>query len=293
MGMMNIGPALFYTSPSEGTILSTGAFNRGFGTFANPNATGAYLSISFFILLATNRWKSWIRFVLGSYLMVGIYSTGSMGAVISSFVSFAILVMTRLTYKNRRIALLTIGIVALAIGLFIVLILGYNPSTSVVSLAEKGSGNELLALTLGRLPHSIFGRINIIEDVLPTYYRYPLGIGPNAASLISKTLHNDYLAYLLERGPFGLIAWLWLVIATLITPLQKNHESKSDSHYWQFMALWAGFLAIVLNAFGHEVSHFRQLWMLMAFLYAAHYKLSNFDSQIPAMRGVRNEKDAG
>jgi hypothetical protein len=274
MGMLHIGPAIFYTSPTKGNILSTGEFNRGFGTFANPNATGAYLSISFFILLANKGLTKWTRFILGSYLILGIYSTGSMGAVLSTCVSGAILGIISLVHTNRQRAFLTVGLAAIAISALLILILTYNPLQSLASLTDKNSENQLLMLTLGRLPHSVSGRVNLVEDVWPLFTRYPFGIGPNAAVLISGTLHNDYIAYLLERGPLGLIAWLWLVLATLIIPLRMTIKARGSLQYWQFLALWAAFLALVLNAFSHEISHFRQVWVLMALLYGLYYNLS-------------------
>jgi hypothetical protein len=283
MGMMNIGPAIFYTSPLKGNILSTGEFNRAFGTFANPNATGTYLSISFFMLLAVSNWKRLTRLILGLFLLVGIYSTGSMGAVLSTIASFLILIVIRPVYKNQRAALLTGGIVALGIAMLIILILVYNPSQSLRSIIETSDRNAFLSLTLGRLFHSVTGRVNLIEDVWHFYYRHPLGIGPDAATLISGTLHNDYVAYLFERGPFGLIAWLWLVIATLITPLRMKDRYSANFRFWQLLVLWSGFLAIILNAFSHEISHFRQVWMLMAFLYSAYYGLSNRNDEIPVI----------
>lgn len=290
MGMMKIGPAIFYTSPIKGNTLDTGEFYRAFGTFANPNATGAYLSISFFMLFASNGWKRLTRIIFGSYLIVGIYSTGSMGAVFSTFASFAVLIVLRSINKNRQTALLTAGIVVMGIAVFIMLILVNKPLTSLRSITETGNRNKIFSLTLGRLSHSVSGRENIIEGVWDVSSQYPLGIGPNAASLFSsnKGLHDDYIAYLFERGPLGLIAWLWLVIATLITPIHKKKQFRDNFRYWQLLALWSGFLAIILNAFSHEISHFRQVWMLLAFLYSAYYRLSNAHSPILVIPETKN-----
>jgi len=274
MGMLKIGPAMFYTSPDIGNVvLSTGEFNRGYGTFANPNATGAYLSISFFILLATS-WKKWLRAILGLYLMVGILATGSMGAMLFTLIAFAILPIAAAILKNWRISLLWGGLISTAIASIIIVLIIFDPLNSLPPIASAKHLTGLLALSIGRLSHSISARVDIIDTTWPFYANYPFGMGPNTSTLFLKTLHNDYLAFLFERGPLGLIGWLWVVIATLLLPLRKTNPKQDPAKWRQSLTMWAGFLAGALNGFTHEVSHFRQFWMPMSFLYAAYFILS-------------------
>jgi O-antigen ligase len=273
MGMLKVGPAMFYTSPDIGNVvLSTGEFNRGYGTFANPNATGAYLSISFFILLATS-WKKWLRTILGSYLLVGILATGSMGAMLFTLIAFAVLPITAAILKNWRIGLLFGGLLSILVAtIIIVMIVG--PLNALPPIASAKHLTGLLALSIGRLSHSISARMEIINVTWLSYANYPFGMGPNTSVLFLKTLHNDYLAFLVERGPLGLIGWLWMVVATLLLPLRKTNPNQDPAKWRQSLTIWAGFLACALNGFTHEVSHFRQFWMPMSFLYAAYFILS-------------------
>ena len=265
---------MFYTPPEFGKeVLSIGEFNRGFGTFANPNAAGAYLSISFFILLATS-WKTWVRTILGSYLLIGIVATGSMGALLCTLIAFALLPIVIATQKNWRVSLLFGGLLSIAVATTIILLIIFDPLNSLPSISSAKQLTGLLALSFGRLSHSIHGRVEIINATLPTYANYPFGMGPNTSGLFLETLHNDYLAFLIERGPFGLIGWLWLVIATLMFPMRKINQNLAPEKWRQSLIIWAGFLATALNGFTHEVSHFRQFWMPLAFLYAAYFILS-------------------
>jgi O-antigen ligase len=273
MGMLKIGPAMFYTSPETGLVLSTVEFNRGFGTFVNPNAAGAYLSVSFFILLATS-WKKWLRAILGLYLLVGIFATGSMGAILFTLIAFVTLPIAYAILKNRRMSLLLGGLLSLAIATLILLLIIFDPLKALPSISSAKELTGFLALTIGRLSHSISARVDIINITWPFYEKYPFGMGPNTSVLFLKTLHNDYLAFLFERGPLGLIGWLWVVIATLLLPLRKINPKQDPAKWRQSLTIWAGFLACALNGFTHEVSHFRQFWMPMSFLYAAYYILS-------------------
>ena len=276
MGMLKIGLPMFYTSPNTGNIiLSTGEFNRAYGTFANPNATGAYLSISFFILLATS-WKNWLRAILGSYLLVGILATGSIGAMLFTLVAFATLPIAAAIQKNWRKRLLLGGLILTAIASIIVLLIIFEALSAIPSLASAKHLSGLLALSIGRLSHSISARVDIIYVTWSAYTSYPFGMGPDTAVLFLKTLHNDYLAMLVERGPLGLIGWLWVVITTLLLPLRKINPNVDPAKRQQSLIIWAGFLASALNGLTHEVSHFRQLWMPMSFLYAAYFILCEF-----------------
>jgi hypothetical protein len=274
MGMLKIGPAMFYTSPDIGNVvLSTGEFNRGYGTFANPNATGAYLSVSFFILLATS-WKRWIRALLGLYLMAGILATGSMGAMLFTLVALAILPIAAAILKNWRMSLLWGGLILTAVASIVIVLIVFDPLNSLPPIASAKHLTGLLALSIGRIAHSISARVDIINVTWSSYANYPFGMGPNTSVLFLKTLHNDYLAFLVERGPLGLIGWLWVVVATLLLPFRKT-EIKHDPAKWRHsLIMWAGFLACALNGFTHEVSHFRQFWMPMSFLYAAYFILA-------------------
>lgn len=264
---------MFYTSPESGVVLATEEFNRGFGTFANPNAGGAYLSVSFFILLATP-WKWWLRAVLGVYLLFGILATGSMGAILFTMIAFVILPIAYTILRYGQLSLLLGGILSLVIAAFIFFLIIIDPLKTVPSISSAKELTGFLSLTIGRLAHSISARVDIINTTWPFYENYPFGMGPNTSVLFLKSLHNDYLAFLFERGPFGLIGWLWMVIATLLLPLRKTNPKQDPAKWRQSLTIWAGFLACALNGFTHEVSHFRQFWMPISFLYATYYILS-------------------
>ncbi|HEX2981734.1 MAG TPA: hypothetical protein VHO48_15845, partial [Anaerolineaceae bacterium] len=78
LGMLHIGPAMFYTNPNGNIIEAGGDLDRAVGTFANANAAGAYLFISLFVLLAA-RWPRWFKIVGACWLLAGMFATGSMG----------------------------------------------------------------------------------------------------------------------------------------------------------------------------------------------------------------------
>jgi hypothetical protein len=274
MGMWSIGPSLFYTSPIGGEVLSSNGLNRALGTYLNPNATAAYLSISFFVLWATS-WSVRVRLPLGLWLLAGIFATGSLGALASTIASFAILVMLFLSHKHYQAAAFWRSAFSIGIGVGIALLLYFNLWYSFAPTSRFVTESDLFSLSAGRMSRSLSGRSDLVEGAWRTYWQHPLGTGPNtAAEYIGGDLHNDYVAFMFERGPLGALGWLWLVGSTLLVPLRVANEHSDSSGRWLVLALGAGFLACAVNALSHEVSHFRQVWVLMAFIFAASSILS-------------------
>jgi hypothetical protein len=269
MGMLRIGPSMFYTLPFGEMTIST-TFSRGIGTYANANAAAIYLSVSFFVLLATS-WPIWIRCVLGLWIFGGMFATGSIGGLLSTLIGLGVLVMVLSIIQNRRTVILWGAILGMGVGLIAVILPLMSLLSSLLSNVVPGTSDHLLALTVGRSSRSLAGRLEILGYGWQFYRLHPLGTGPNVYFSLRGSLHNDYTAFLFERGPLGLVGWLWLVGAALLVPLQIARQLMDRHQRWQVLALDAGLLACFINAFSHEVSHMRQVWVLMVFLFAACY----------------------
>ncbi|HZW04165.1 MAG TPA: O-antigen ligase family protein [Anaerolineaceae bacterium] len=268
MGMLHIGPAMFHTNPNGNVVLSGGEVDRALGTFANPNAAGTYLFISLFVLLAAG-WPRWFTAPATVWLLGGIFATGSMGALLTALASLAaLLIVTQGQHFRPALGVLAVaGAVVLGLG---ILLAARSVSAGGMSLSDS----DLFLTTFGRFPRSLVSRLGLIERLWPAYLQYPLGIGPNVSAAYMGSLHNDYVAFLIERGPLGLIGWLWVMGAMLTLPLRalRRRPDRPGNDRWVVLALGAALLAVSLNALTHELAHFRQVWMLMAFLTAASWR---------------------
>lgn len=273
LGMLGIGPAMFYTPPFYDKALSIGRFNRAIGTFLNPNALAPYLVVSLFVLLVTT-WPKSIRLFLAVWILAGIFGTGSMAAMTSTIGGLVILLGVNGFLKTKEIPkfwgfMLLVGLVFV---LMIALIFVLFPSIlSSSTLAER---SDLFMITLGRLPRSFSSRVNLILSAWPIYSRFPLGTGPETYDLLSGELHNDYISYLFERGPLGLIGWLGMVGILLFTSFRSATHQTNDHHRWQLLSFGVGFLACAVISLSHEISHFRQVWVFIAFLLSFSQTLS-------------------
>jgi O-antigen ligase len=115
----------------------------------------------------------------------------------------------------------------------------------------------------------------------------PLGIGPgNSAgqrlslghrerkhSYLSKEAHNDYVGYLVERGPLGLLSLLILVVQPFVAlwwVLKKNTDRRWKAGVGGALAaaLVGGLVATTIHSFVIEKLHFRHFWMFLAIVFA-------------------------
>ncbi|MBN1955570.1 MAG: O-antigen ligase family protein [Anaerolineae bacterium] len=271
MGMLRIGPAFLYTPPDRETFDYTG-ISRAVGSFANSNAAASFISTSFFVLLSLPL-PIWLRGLLGLWCLVGIFATGSNGGLLTTLGALAVLAAVYSVLRHRRAALvwtagggISGGLAALALSL---------TGGSLRRALNPNVSEGLFRSSLGRIYWGAERRMAIFAAVLDKFVEQPWGVGPNTLSNVGLSPHNDYLAFLAERGPLGLVGWLGLVGTTLLTALQTARRQLDDpAQAWSTLALGAGFLANVVNAMAHEVSHFRYVWLLMAFLFAEHLSLA-------------------
>lgn len=265
-GMFRVGPSFLYTKPSQDADLAY-EIVRAVGTHANANAAAVYLSVSYFVALATP-WPRGVRLASAVWLFAGLYATGSNGALLSTAFGTVALILAYTCLQNRRRALLLAGMACCLVILALATALLVEPLLRFAPLHILGSREPLLFQTLGRFSHSLANRIMIIHWAWDIYRHYPWGIGPNGFSTMHGSLHNDYVAFWFERGPLGLIGWLWLIGESIMRPLRSLPFAANGFRRWQLLALSAGVLATAVNAFSHEVSHMRQLWFMIALLFA-------------------------
>jgi hypothetical protein len=269
MGMFRIGPSMFYTLPYRERNITT-PMVRSVGTYINPNAAAVYLSVSLFIVLAAS-WPIWLRAVMAAWLFAGMFGTGSNGALLTTVGGLVVLVVVHAIIKVRRGILLWGALICMGAGLgaMVLCALVFVPSL-LAGIGLSGS-QHALSLTVGRFSRSLNDRFELIGWAWRIYSRYPVGIGPNGFSTLRASLHNDYAAFLFERGPVGLIGWLLMLGTAVLEPLWPAARLVDRSRRWQVLAPSAGIFACSINALSHEISHMRQFWMLMVFLFALSY----------------------
>jgi hypothetical protein len=263
---------LGHVSVVEGLNAADG--NRVLFTFGDPNYASTYWLTTLFVIYAmqrpTNRW-----FRLAGYAVVfwALVLTESNGGFLSLAIGIAFVVLMKI-YRQKGWA--GLGAAMLVLGLGVASFLVVLPLNT---LREKAlySNQPILVNSIGRSAQSSSERSQLISEMGQLYNQTNglLGIGPDATkptltaelAVYPNEAHDDYLAALVERGPFGLLGLLLLVGSAVrwAGPLVKNRVSRRFAEVIPIpLGLAAGLLALGVNSFYEEILHFRFLWSLLA-----------------------------
>jgi O-antigen ligase len=256
----------------------------------NPNLAASYLVASFFVLLASP-WPRHrpARVLAAGWLLMGEFATGSLGGLLGLGTGGAVLAAGAYLRGGRTAeqarALLGAGLLAVSMlmtGLLLVSGLPRFGVADVQTVAERSKGGPL-DQSVGRAGKTLTGRLSLWSTaVARAGPRVLVGVGPGSAKsqlqiangsvnrkgvLAVHSLHNDYLAFLVERGILGLVGLL-LLYGTLFRRAA-----------WAVMAgrrrgigaaaLGAGVVGTAADGFFHEVFHYRHAIVMFALLWVA------------------------
>jgi O-antigen ligase len=254
------------------------ALNRASAAADNPNLAASYFLISLFVL-AASPWprRRWLRWVAGSWLVLAIFATGSVAGMVGLFTGAAAMLgsfLVRRAGSTARqtqvvIALLIIGL-AFAVGGVTRTFASRSVLGDVASISASQKQGGVFQNSLGRSNRSLNGRLTLWAQGLTKSSgrgNELFGVGAGAAkyTVDYKSLHNDILAYLVERGVFalfGLAVLYWLVFRQALRLLGPRGPTR-------FHALGAAVFANFAFSMTHQTLHFRHVWLLLALIWAA------------------------
>jgi O-antigen ligase len=273
--------------------VSVGARRAAGPAGSNVNLAGSYLMVSFFVLLAS----SWprrrplpvARVLAGGLLLWALFATGSLGGLLGLAAGGAAIALGAYLRSGRsRQQVQALGGVALlagALALTSLLLLAGLPRAGlaeVQAVSERARGG-VLQQTIGRAGDSLAGRIALWSTAMDKAgARALVGIGPGEAKgelQIStgalgpdgtpelKSLHNDYLAFAVERGVLGLAGLLTLYAVLLYRAL-----GLLMAGIWRdigMAGLGAAAVGSAADSFFHEILHFRHAVVLFALVWVA------------------------
>jgi len=254
---------------------------RAMATFQNPNMFADYLVMSFFIVLSLGEEAGRIvRLLSAGLILAALVATKSNGAFIALGAGLVAWGLARAwTLRLPAIGLLAAALLGgsvLFAGVWLVRGLG---------VGEAGIESLRAGSVLGRASHSAEGRFRIWKALLRSYAEKPLGLGPGNSrsievsveermrreSFMSKEAHNDYLAYLVERGPLALIGMLaikWQAFGKITGWWRQRARRGRGSGAALAAAAIAALVATSVHSFTLETLHFRHLWVFLALVCA-------------------------
>jgi O-antigen ligase len=264
------------------------ALNRASATADNPNLAASYFLVSLFVLAASPRPRTrWLRWLAGGWLILAIYSTGSVAGLVGLFTGMGAMLGSFLVRRAGSTARQTQVVVALMIiavaivsGLVVRTVVTRSVLGDVATISAAQQQGGVFQNSLGRSNRSLNGRLTLwAQGLQETAGRgnelFGVGAGEAKYTVDYKSLHNDILAYLVERGIialFGLAVLYWLVFRQATRVL--GPRGPTGLH-----PLGAAVFANFAFGMTHQTLHFRHVWLLLALIWAA--------TSLPAEEGRR------
>ena len=271
---------------------------RAISTFYDPNMYANYLVLSLFVVLGLGeeigRLVRWGSIAL---LLVGILASKSIGGLTSLGVGFAVWLLARAwTMRISPAGLAALGLVGASLAL------GALWVVKGMGVGEPQFEQVTSRSVFGRAGHSSEGRFHIWDALLKRYVKTPVGIGPGNSqsiqlsleererpnSIMSKEAHNDYLAYLVERGPLALLGLLLLKLGAFRRVIlwwrRREREGYRTGGVFVSASL-AALSASAMHSFTLETMHFRHEWLFLAMVCALGgmaFRARRVEGEVPA-----------
>lgn len=231
--------------------------------------------------------------LLGVFLFLSILSTGSMGATLATTTGLIIIMFT-IAYLKKSLWLLIKNFLRIIIALSI-----FGGMLYIIGSRNPVILNHFEKIIVGRFDKSSGGRFNLWSrgiNVLLEHNSYLWGVGPENfrvvdAAQTDNQLHNDTLAFLVERGLIGLaglalFAGIMLIKSGKIIKIYEKYPERAPIGVVIFLAVLG---TTIVESLTHQVFHARELWLVLALQEAVLYKMITSESGIEPVIPVAEE----
>jgi hypothetical protein len=238
-------------------------YGRVKSTFKDPNVFGPFLILPLLLLvqgIITRGMRLWAA--IGSLIIVaGLFLSFSRGAwfhtVLSAIVMISLMVLTARSQRERvRIVGLS-GLAILGIAILVVALLSIGSLRSM--LLERAQLIQSYDVGTG-------GRFQLQELALNALLDQPFGLGPfEFARIFGLQQHNVYLQAFLVYGWLGGLAYLTLVVTTLVVGLRAALIRAP----WQLylLAAYGAFVGEVAESFIIDSDHWRHYFLILGLVW--------------------------
>lgn len=265
---------------------------RPSGLLANANAAAFFQLLGFVPLLLAGVPRR-ASIVVGLVLLGTMMATGSMGSIVS-FIAGAGVAFATLLLKGRITIIvrfsLRLAVVLAFIGALLVVVISQNERMQT----------HLSSILVGRAGRSSESRFSLWErglDVIVEERVFLWGVGPENFRVVDgagKQLHNDFMAFSVERGLIGIIGLSLFALMAMIRAL--NVFLLSDSRWRQnsdllVIVLLAAMMGVFVYSITHQIFHNRQLWMVLALQEAMFFRMMAGPETLPASGAAVNARN--
>ena len=248
-------------------------------TFGDPNISANYYVISIMIIWASRCPRHrWLRLSAYALLLAALISTGSNSGMFSILVGVTIAALAGV-YRRAGIVPAITALAFVMVGAYLVT---SNVSIKDIQVRANGSSYAFIRDGIGRGETSVAQRSTLLHESIPLYEQGgPLGAGPASTKSrleaemapFVKEAHDDYLATLMERGVFGAVGLLLLLLGIAVrtssfagTRLRNGFAAVVVKPN----ALLGALAATIVTGTVYELLHVRHVWTLFAFIAALY-----------------------
>lgn len=258
-------PAFWQVTSGIVSRSSDYAVYRPSGFFENANAAAVFQLFGFVPLVLVAPSKR-VGMVLGMLLLLTMLATGSMGATIAF--TAGVVVAIAAIFLSGRLGL----IIKMMAQLAVVLLLLGGMLAFVVSHNQRYH-DHFERILFGRAERSSEGRFELWQGGIEVFLDHSAivwGVGPENHRVLGekgKQLHNDFIAFLVERGLIGVLG-LTLFAATAVgraafmIVLYNKYPSRAQLTVVVFLA---AMVAMAIESLTHQTFRLRILWLVLAF----------------------------
>lgn len=254
---------------------------RPTGMFANANKAAVHQLFGYVPLLLLNPSRK-TTMVLGVALVPTIIATGSMGATLAFAAGLAIaLVAAALSGRLAQLiqVLARLALVLLLIGGLAAAVIGTNARAQ----------EHLARILLGRTDRSSESRFSLWERGANAYVEHNVflwGIGPENFRVVDgagNQLHNDLVAFTVERGLLGALGFLilfGLALSRAITMIRLYLANPNGAHL-SVVVFLAAVVATLVESLTHQMFHIHEVWLVLALQEATLLTMTSKSESLP------------
>jgi len=241
----------------------------------DANKAAFYQLLGFVPLVLTSRSKCFAM-ILGVVLFSSILATGSMGATVA-FTTGLIVALFAILVVSKDLAPITKNLIPLIVassflGALLIFVFNHNDLSHlegiVVGRAERSAGGRLDLWQRG-LGVLLDNDATLITGIGPENFRVVDGKG--------NQLHNDLLAFVVERGLLGGLGLMALggIAVCRAAYMLRIYATCLQGGGLKLIVFLATMIAILVESLTHQVFHTRELWLVLALQEAFLFRLAS------------------